>query len=93
MNEKDITMSISQLRMAKRGCITLPKELRESNRIQDGDILTLVDLGGAFLLTPRILQVDKVADQLAEQWRTQGESLESMLKTLREVREEDDRKE
>jgi bifunctional DNA-binding transcriptional regulator/antitoxin component of YhaV-PrlF toxin-antitoxin module len=80
-------MSTFQLQVAKRGLVTLPKELRESNHIQDGDILTLVDLGGAFILTPRVLQVDKAADQLAEQWRAQGESLESMLQTLREVRE------
>ena len=71
-----------------RGLITLPKELRDENRIQDGDILTLVDLGGKFVLTPQVLQVDKFADRLAEQWRAQGESLESMLQTLREVREE-----
>jgi hypothetical protein len=32
--------------------------------------------------------VDKIADRLAEQWRGQGESLESILQTLREVREE-----
>lgn len=81
-------MSTFQIQVAKRGLVTLPKELRESNHIQDGDILTLVDLGGAFLLTPRVSQVDKAADQLAEQWRAQGESLESMLQTLREVRED-----
>jgi bifunctional DNA-binding transcriptional regulator/antitoxin component of YhaV-PrlF toxin-antitoxin module len=81
-------MKTFQLQVAKRGIVTLPKELRESNHIQDGDILTLVDLGGAFFLTPRVLQVDKVADKLAKEWRTQGESLESMLQTLREVREE-----
>jgi len=81
-------MGTFQLQVAKRGLITLPKELRDENRIQDGDILTLLDLGGAFVLTPRVLQVDKIADRLAEQWRAQGESLDSMLQTLREVREE-----
>ncbi len=85
-------MDTFQLQVAKRGLITLPKELRDANRIQDGDILTLIDLGGAFVLTPRVLQVDKIADRLAEQWRAQGESLESMLQTLREVREEYDSK-
>jgi bifunctional DNA-binding transcriptional regulator/antitoxin component of YhaV-PrlF toxin-antitoxin module len=81
-------MGTFQLQVAKRGLITLPKELRDENRIQDGDLLTLIDLGGTFVLTPRFPQVDKIADRLAEQWRTQGESLESMLQTLREVREE-----
>jgi len=81
-------MSIFQLRVTKQGRITLPKNLRDANRIQDGDILTFVDLGGAFLLTPRVLQMDKIADKLAQEWRTQGKSQESMLQTLQEVREE-----
>lgn len=81
-------MGTYQLQVAKRGLITLPKELRDENRIQDGDILTLVDLGGAFVLTPQVIQADKIADRLAEHWRAKGESLESMLQTLREVREE-----
>ncbi len=81
-------MSTFQLQVAKRGLITLPKELRNIHRIHDGDILTLVDLGDAFILTPRIPQADKIADKLADEWRAQGESLESMLQTLREVREE-----
>ena len=37
-------MSIFQLRVTKRGRITLPKKMRDENRIQDGDILTLVNL-------------------------------------------------
>ncbi len=81
-------MKTFQLQVRKRGRIALPKELRNEIRIQEGDILTLVNLGGAFVLTPQSSQVDKIADRLAEQWRAQGESLESMLQTLHEVRKE-----
>jgi bifunctional DNA-binding transcriptional regulator/antitoxin component of YhaV-PrlF toxin-antitoxin module len=81
-----------RVQVAKRGLITLPKELRDANRIQDGDVLTLFDLGGAFVLTTQTLQVDKIADRLAKQWRDEGETLESMLQMLHEVREEYDSK-
>jgi AbrB family looped-hinge helix DNA binding protein len=79
------------IQVVRRGVITLPKELRDANRIQDGDTLTLIDLGdGVFVLSPRRSSVEDAANRLAAQWQGAGESLESMLKTLREVRDEYD---
>jgi AbrB family looped-hinge helix DNA binding protein len=79
------------IQVVRRGVITLPKELRDANRIQDGDTLTLIDLGdGVFVLSPRRSSVEEAANRLAAQWQAAGESLESMLKTLREVRDEYD---
>ena len=83
-----------QIQVVRRGIITLPKELREHNNIEEGDTLTLIDLGdGVFLISPRRSRVDEIADKLAREWQDSGESLESMLSTLREVRAEyDDKK-
>jgi AbrB family looped-hinge helix DNA binding protein len=73
----------------RRGVITLPKKLREQNQISEGDTLTLIDLGdGVVVMTPRISRVDEIADKLARKWQDSGETLESMLATLREVRAE-----
>ena len=83
-----------QIQVVRRGIITLPKELREHNNIEEGDTLTLIDLGdGVFVISPRRSRVDEIADKLAREWQDSGESLESMLSTLREVRVEyDDKK-
>ena len=83
-----------QIQVVRRGIITLPKELREHNNIEEGDTLTLIDLGdGVFVISPRRSRVDEIADKLAREWKDSGESLESMLSTLREVRAEyDDKK-
>jgi len=83
-----------QIQVVRRGIITLPKELREHNNIEEGDTLTLTDLGdGVFVISPRRSRVDEIADKLAREWQDSGESLESMLSTLREVRAEyDDKK-
>ena len=40
------------------------------------------------MISRRRSQVDEVADNLAQEWLKKGESLESMLNTLREVRAE-----
>jgi AbrB family looped-hinge helix DNA binding protein len=81
------------VQVVRRGIITLPKELREHNNIEEGDMLTLIDLGdGVFVVSPKRSRVDEIADKLAKEWQDSGETLESMLTTLREVRAEYDTK-
>jgi AbrB family looped-hinge helix DNA binding protein len=78
-----------QVQVVRRGVITLPKELRDHNNIVEGDVLTLIDLGnGVVIMSPRRSRVDEIADKLAKEWKDSGETLESMLSTLREVRTE-----
>ena len=56
-------------------------------------MLTLIDLGdGVVVMSPRRSRVDEIANKLAKEWQDSGESLESMLSTLREVRAEYDTK-
>ncbi|HSG44184.1 MAG TPA: AbrB/MazE/SpoVT family DNA-binding domain-containing protein [Anaerolineales bacterium] len=82
-----------QVQVVRRGIITLPKELREHNRIEEGDMLTLIDLGdGVVVMSPQRSRVDEIANKLAREWQDSGETLESMLTTLREVRAEYDAK-
>ena len=57
-----------QIQVVRRGIITLPKELREHNNIEEGDTLTLIDLGdGVFVISPRRSRVDEIADKLARE--------------------------
>jgi bifunctional DNA-binding transcriptional regulator/antitoxin component of YhaV-PrlF toxin-antitoxin module len=82
-----------QIQVGRRGVITFPKELRDQNNIADGEILNLVELSeDVFVISRRRSQVDEVANKLAQEWQDSGESLESMLTTLREVRVEYDEK-
>ncbi len=80
-------MQTLTVRVAQRGLLTLPKALREAYDIRPGDQLTLLDLGGVFILSPRRSEVDAIADRLAQEWKSRGETLESMLRALREERE------
>jgi bifunctional DNA-binding transcriptional regulator/antitoxin component of YhaV-PrlF toxin-antitoxin module len=79
---KPLTAQISQ-----RGVLTLPKSLRESYKLKPGDVVTVIDLGGAFVISPRHSDVDRLADEISSTLAARGESLESMLTTLREQRE------
>ena len=85
--------NIFKVQVVRRGLITLPKELRDQSHINEGDTLTLIDLGdGMVVMSPRRSRVDEIADKLAKEWRDSGETLESMLTTLREVRADYDSK-
>ena len=78
---------VYRVQVVRRGIVTLPKELRENNNIEEGDMLNVIDLGdGVFVFSKQRSRVDEIADKLAKGWKDSGESLESMLTTLREVR-------
>ncbi|MEX0709607.1 MAG: hypothetical protein WD116_00205 [Chloroflexota bacterium] len=60
--------------------------MRERYGLEDGDPLTLVDLDGALLLSPRTSIVGKLAAEI-EYLRTQaGMSLDDLLAGVREQR-------
>ncbi len=81
-------MQTFTLQVAQRGLVTLPKEVRRAHNIQPGQQMTLLDLDGVFVLSRRPSQVDALADRIVDELAGRGETLESMLQTLREVRAE-----
>ena len=79
-------MDAMVVQVAQRGVITLPKRLREAYGLQPGDTLSVVDLGGAFLLYPGRSEVEEIASRIGAELAARGETLESMLQALREER-------
>jgi len=78
------------VQMTDRGALTLPKKLRDTYRLRGDENFTLIDLGGVFVLSPKVSVIDALADQVAEQWAADGLTLETMLQALREERERRD---
>jgi bifunctional DNA-binding transcriptional regulator/antitoxin component of YhaV-PrlF toxin-antitoxin module len=75
------------IRVAQRGVVTLPKSLREAYGLEAGDLLTVLDLGGVFVLSPRESEINALADRISKGFEAKGETLEGMLQVLREERE------
>jgi bifunctional DNA-binding transcriptional regulator/antitoxin component of YhaV-PrlF toxin-antitoxin module len=75
------------MQLAQRGVLTLPKEVRDTYNLQPGDNFTLLDLGGVFVLSPRVSEIDALANRITQALTQKGETLESMLHLLREKRE------
>ncbi|MCH8339717.1 MAG: AbrB/MazE/SpoVT family DNA-binding domain-containing protein [Chloroflexi bacterium] len=75
------------LQIGQRGVLTFPKSVREAYKMQPGDPITLLDLGGVFVLSPRLSDIDDLSARITESLVEKGQDLESMLKVLREQRE------
>ncbi|HNS45591.1 MAG TPA: AbrB/MazE/SpoVT family DNA-binding domain-containing protein [Alphaproteobacteria bacterium] len=81
-------MTINTIQVRKKGSFTLPIDLRTKYGVDEGDVFTLIDMGdGAFLLTPRISQVNRLGDRVAEMLGAEGVSLDDLLNTLDDERE------
>jgi len=82
-------MSISTtIQIRGKGAVTLPIELRRKYGLDEGDIITLIDLGdGSFLLTPIITKVDHFGDRVAQTMAEEGISLDEIMTALDEERE------
>ena len=80
-------MATMIVQVAERGLLTLPETVREAYNIQPGDTLTLLDLGGVFVLSSHPSEIDALADPIAAGLRARGDTLASLLHALREERE------
>ena len=81
-------MSALTVQIRRKGVITLPKEVRDRYGLNEGDVLTLEELGdGSFLLIPRVSQVTRLGDRVAEILEEEGVSIQEVLSVLEEERE------
>lgn len=77
--------------VGKRGVITLPKKMRDQNKIKDGDILYMYEISdGVYALKKQPSKIDTALSQLAEEWDPESISLEEIVQTVREIRAEYD---
>ena len=72
-----------KVKVTRRGSVTLPKELRAQNRINEGDMLTLINLKNSiFVMSLRRSRVDEIANKLAREWQESGETLEIYVRSF-----------
>ena len=78
---------MTTVQMRGKGTITLPAKLRSKYKLEEGEVFTIIDLGGgSFLLKPKILEVDKLSKQIAKRLKEENVSLDDLLQALDEER-------
>jgi len=81
-----MTVREGRVQVGKRGTFTLPAELRKRYSLSAGDMLTLLDLGGVFVLSPEVSVVSKIAREIKLLREEANISLEDLLQGLDDER-------
>ena len=81
-------MTTTTIVIRKQGRWTLPSELREKYGIKEGDTFSLIDLGGSFLITPRVSQVARLGDRIEQILRKENLVSDDFLGSLEDDREQ-----
>lgn len=81
-----MTVSEDRVQIGKRGTLTLPSQLRKRYGLDAGDLLTVLDLGGVFVLSPEVSVVSKIAREIEKLREEEGLSVDEILDGLDEQR-------
>ncbi len=76
------------IQMRKKGSITLPIELRKRYRLDEGDPVTLVDLGEGIFLSPKVSILPKLVAELEELRIKKGLSVAELIEGVYKIRED-----
>jgi hypothetical protein len=75
------------IQMRSKGSITVPIELRRKYGLEEGDVFSVIDLGdGSFVLAPRVTQVNRLGDRVAQVIEEERASLDEALTVLEQER-------
>lgn len=75
------------VRLRGRGQMTVPRRVREHLAVTEGDVVRLVRVGDAYVLTPRDLRVPELADRIANLMSREGVTLADLLAGLEDERQ------
>lgn len=74
------------LQIRQRGVVTIPTEIRRQYGLDEDDVLTLIDLGGTFVLTPRMSMVPKLAREIEKKRQRAGVTVEELIEDIQRDR-------
>ena len=76
------------VQIRSRGQMTIPRKLRDALSIEDGDTLTLFQIGDTVILAPKPPRTYELADKIADMMESEGVTLADLLGDLPKIREE-----
>lgn len=86
-NSDFLEKCMSTIQIRGKGTITLPASLRKKYNLEEGEVLTVIDLGGgSILLRPMVSQIDVLSRRAAKTLKDDNVTLDEILETLDEER-------
>ena len=68
-----------QVKIVKRGIVTIPASLREKYSVQAGDIYQIIDLDGVFVLSPGLSEISQLARDIEQMREEAALSMDDLL--------------
>ena len=70
-----------------RGQLTIPKKIRESSNLEEGEIVSIIPVGDSIIITPKRLELDEARREMKKIIKRSGVSAEELLEGLTKERE------
>jgi len=70
------------VQMRQRGSVTIPTEIRKRYQLDDGDPLTIVDLGDGFFISPKRSVLPKLVTEMEQLRDKYNVTLEELIAGL-----------
>jgi bifunctional DNA-binding transcriptional regulator/antitoxin component of YhaV-PrlF toxin-antitoxin module len=79
---------MTTIQIRSKGSVTLPISLRNKYNLDEGDFLSLIDIGdGSFMLVPKLSEVNRLGDRISTIMNKEEITLDDLLIGLDEERE------
>jgi len=71
-----------------RGKLTIPKKIRETSHIEEGNVVSILPVGDSLIITPKRLELDEARRQLKKLLKASSLTIEELIEGLQEERDE-----
>jgi AbrB family looped-hinge helix DNA binding protein len=72
----------------ENGQVTLPAEWREKYGLKKGDVVVFEEIEQGLLVSPRVVLAMKLLDEIGEELKAKGVTLEELMERGRQIRGE-----
>ncbi len=82
---ENVKTAIAEIK--SRGQLTIPKKIRESSHLEEGQVVSIIPVGDSVIITPKRLELDEARRQIRRIMKASGLSEKELLAGLKEERE------
>ncbi|MGE5300710.1 MAG: AbrB/MazE/SpoVT family DNA-binding domain-containing protein [Acidobacteriota bacterium] len=82
---ENVKTAIAEIK--SRGQLTIPKKIRESSHLEEGQVVSIIPVGESVIITPKRLEFDEARRQIRRIMKASGLSEKELLKGLKDERE------
>ena len=69
-----------------RGQLTIPKKIRETSHMEEGNVVSILPVGDSLIITPKRLELDEAQRQLKKLLKASSLTIEELIEGLKEER-------